>query len=119
MALNSDQLAKLQTVVSDRPSKWRENAIFRATNEDWLKNSQSVAFIILEALSGQKITQKDLAEKLGVSPQQVNKWVKGKENFTFETIAKIEKALNIKIMTIGDIEIKTTKKMPENITVAY
>ena len=46
------------------------------------------------------MTQAELAEKMGVSRQQVTKIVKGQENFTFETIGKLEKALGVKLMTI-------------------
>lgn len=40
---------------------------------------------------------------MGVSRQQVSKIVKGKENFTFETIDKLEKALDVTLMTINTI----------------
>jgi hypothetical protein len=40
---------------------------------------------------------------MGVSAQQINKWCKGGENFTFETIAKLEDALKIELMHVtGD-----------------
>ena len=50
------------------------------------------------------ISQKDLADLLGLLPQQVNKWVKGKENLTLETIAKLEKALDFQLLNIENIE---------------
>jgi len=93
-------LAKLEKVVSKEPSKWHENAQYRADNEKWLKRSQVVAFTVLQTLRTQGLNQKELAERMGVSPQLVNKWVKGNENFTFETIAKLEDALNIELMHI-------------------
>lgn len=37
-------------------------------------------------------SQKDLAEALGKSPSEVNKWIKGGHNLTFKTIAKLEVA---------------------------
>lgn len=37
---------------------------------------------------------------MNVSPQQVNKWVKGKENFTLETLSRIEEALEIDLLAI-------------------
>lgn len=43
---------------------------------------------------------------MNVSPQQVNKWLKGKENFTFETVSKIEDALNIELLSIQGFESK-------------
>jgi len=47
------------------------------------------------------MSQKALAAQLGVSPQQVNKWVKGNENFTFETIARLEAVLGIELMQVS------------------
>jgi hypothetical protein len=47
------------------------------------------------------MSQAVLAERMGVSRQQVTKIVKGQENFTFETIEKLENALNVTLMTIG------------------
>ena len=35
---------------------------------------------------------------IGVSPQYVNKIVKGKENLTLDTISKLEQALGIKLI---------------------
>lgn len=97
-------LDKLQSVVSKEPSKWHEDAEFRFQNKQWLKRSQCVAFNILRTLRAKGLSQKDLADKLVVSPQLVSKWVKGKENFTFETIAKLEEALNIKLMSVMGFE---------------
>ena len=46
------------------------------------------------------MTQKKLAEIVGVSPQYINKVVKGRENLTLETIVKMEKALGIALIEI-------------------
>jgi transcriptional regulator with XRE-family HTH domain len=50
------------------------------------------------ALREKGMTQKDLAEKLNVSPQQVSKIVKGKENLTLETISKLEYVLGVELI---------------------
>lgn len=54
----------------------------------------------------QIMTKNEILDKLQqvVSKEQVNKWLKGKENFTFETIARIEDALNIELMSVPTIE---------------
>lgn len=65
----------------------------------------------MAVLDEKKMTQTDLAEKMGVSRQQISKIVKGHENLTFETIDKLEKALNIKLITIaGEPKPKPEKK---------
>lgn len=82
-----------------KPSAWIEESNFRLENKERLRYSQRVAVIVLRALRAQGITQKDLAVMLNVSPQTVSKWVKGSENFTFDTIVKLNKALNISIFS--------------------
>jgi transcriptional regulator with XRE-family HTH domain len=67
-----------------------------------LKKSQAIALKILRHIRANGISQKDLAERLNVAPQQVNRWVKGGENFTLETISKIENALDIQLINIVD-----------------
>lgn len=92
-------LAELNEIA--KPSDaWLAEAQFRVANQHGLKHSQATALKILRTLRKQGKTQKQLAAALQVSPQQVNKWVKGKENFTFETIAKIEAALDIRLIEI-------------------
>lgn len=96
-----DLISKLDQLSSGKKSGWLKDADYRRANKGWLKKSQLTAIKILRALREQGRSQKDLAEQLHVSPQQVNKWVKGKENFTYETVAKIEEALNIRITNIN------------------
>lgn len=98
-------LEKLQQVVSKEPSKWHENAQFREENKKWLKRSQTIALTVLRTLRAKNITQKDLAEKMGISAQLINKWIKGKENFTLETISKLEEALNIELITVPNFKV--------------
>lgn len=97
---NQEMINKLDALVSKNPSKWVEESNFRLENKDRIRYSQQVAVRILRTLRERNLKQKDLADMLGVTPQTVNKWVKGSENFTFETIDKIEKALKIKLMYI-------------------
>jgi transcriptional regulator with XRE-family HTH domain len=94
--MNQNELIKkLDSLTSTRKSEWLEEAKQRKQNEAWLRKSQMIAVKILRELRRIDLTQKQLAEKLNVSPQTVNKWIKGKENFTLETISKIESALGI------------------------
>ncbi len=93
---------RLQEVVVQEPIQWIEKAEYRAANKKWLQRSQAVALVVLRTLREKGITQKDLASLIEVSPQQVNKWVKGKENFTFDTITRLEDALGIELMAITE-----------------
>lgn len=67
-------------------------------NRDRLKESQLIAIKVLDKLEYLGWTQRKLAEKMGVSPQQVNKVVKGKENLTLETQIKLQNILDIPIL---------------------
>ena len=48
--------------------------------------------------------KKMLAEEMGVTPQYINKVVKGKENLTLETISKIEQVLGIILFEVPSTE---------------
>jgi transcriptional regulator with XRE-family HTH domain len=100
MESRNDVLKKLQGVISKTPSQWNQDVLLRSENKPWKKRSQAVALKVLRTLRAKGISQKDLAEQIGVSAQQVNKWVKGNENFTFETISKLETALGVELMSI-------------------
>ena len=112
MKSQQEILDKLDAIISKEPNKWLDEADNRFANKEWLQNSQAVALLILRSIRAKGMSQKDLAEILNVSPQQVNKWVKGSENFTFETISKIENALGIKLINVyglADVKENTDK----------
>lgn len=83
-------------------SAWVNAANERKNSLEWRKKSQKIALRVLSELDKRQLTQKDLADMMGVSPQQVNKIVKGKENLTLETISKLEAVLHISLLTIHD-----------------
>jgi transcriptional regulator with XRE-family HTH domain len=91
---------KIDIALSRHPSRWMEKALQDELNEVWLERSADIALRILSTLQANGMSQKELAEKIGVSPQQINKIVKGRENLTLETISKLEKALGIVILTL-------------------
>lgn len=94
----------IKQIASPEPSKWMDDAKKRQTNKIWAKRSFQIAVRILREIRKQKplngMTQKRLAEKMGVSPQYINKVVKGHENLTLETIAKIENVLGVTLIEI-------------------
>jgi len=57
-----------------------------------------IAVSVLDALKTQNLSQKDLAARMNVSPQQISKIVKGQENLTLENISNLENALGIQII---------------------
>ena len=110
MELN-ERLDKFEKLVSDKPSNFLSKLAYYKANKKWIDQSSKVAINVLEALNQKGLSQKDLAKKMNVSAQQVNKIIKGKQNLTFETVGKLETALEISLMEIIDYkpvtEIKT------------
>ena len=67
-------------------------------NKVWLRYSQNIAMRMLDKMEAEGITQKQLAERMNCSQQYVSKILKGCENLSLETVAKIELALGITVM---------------------
>ena len=88
---------KLSKLATAKPSDWKAKAKYRRENREWLKKSTAIAVRVLDTLKAQGLSQKDLAHRMNVSPQQINKIVQGQENLTLETISALETALGIKI----------------------
>lgn len=99
---------KFNKIATSTDTKLLEEIAYRNANRDWLRRSNRIAAKILMALKEQKMTQKDLAEEMNVTPQYINKLVKGGENLTIETITKLENILNIVIFA-DSIEDKSIK----------
>lgn len=89
---------KLSRLASDQPSDWMAKAKHRRENREWLKKSAAIAVQVLDALKAQNLSQKELAGRMSISPQQISKIVKGQENLTLETITNLEIALGIQII---------------------
>ena len=100
--MNSTSIERFLALVSDETSSFEKKAHWMKANEAWLEKSGSIAIKVLMAIDAQETSQKELAEKMGVSAQYVNKIVKGNENLSLETISKLEAALGIKLIEIVD-----------------
>jgi transcriptional regulator with XRE-family HTH domain len=97
---NKEMSNKLEALVSKTPSKWVEESNKRFEDKEGLRYSQQIAVRILRTLREKNLSQKDLADLLKVTPQTVNKWVKGSENIGLFTIGRIDKALGIKLLHV-------------------
>jgi plasmid maintenance system antidote protein VapI len=91
MEQKMDVYSKIQHLLADEPSDWLAENKRMEMEEDapWLKISQTVALRILGRLREINMSQNELADKIGISRQQVNKWLKGRENFTIETLTRL------------------------------
>ena len=83
-----------------KQSNYLHNAKFRIENKKWLSYSSNITLRVLAAIEeNEQMTQKALAEMIGVSPQYINKVLKGQENLSLQTIAKLSDALNVELIT--------------------
>jgi ribosome-binding protein aMBF1 (putative translation factor) len=71
----------------------------------WMLHSQTIATIMSNRMEQLGMTQKALAVKMNCSQQYISKVLKGRENLSLETLCKIEKALDVKILN-GNIIVK-------------
>lgn len=94
-------LNKISRPKSEK-DKWQKIAEWNQDHAESLDDLVKIASRILETLKARDMTQKELAEKMDVSPQALTRIVKGRQNLTLQTIRKIEKALNISLITVHD-----------------
>lgn len=71
----------------------------RIRNRAMLKESQNIALKVLLKLDELGWNQRKLAKEMGVTPQQINKVVSGKENLTLETQVKLQQVLDIPLLS--------------------
>lgn len=66
-----------------------------------------------ELIEDYNLTQKEFAEKLGVSPKMIRKLVKGEQSISNEIAQKLEKLTNISMKTWLDLQNAYDVKMAE------
>lgn len=116
MELKSN-LEKLNAIASSKNSGWYEKARKRQENKGWRDHSFEFALIVLRIIRSKNITQKELADKMDVSPQYVNKVLKGEENISFETVSKFERALGLPLLKFAPAEAYYVMRVSNGIAV--
>ncbi|MEE1207944.1 MAG: helix-turn-helix transcriptional regulator [Muribaculaceae bacterium] len=97
MKTEQEIISKLRAYGSSS-SSWKEKARWRMSSKSWLRHSQKIAMLMLDRMEELGLNQQNIADKMGCSQQYISKILKGSENLSIETIDKIERALDIKIM---------------------
>lgn len=87
----------LNKVITKTATQWKVRAKQDRTNRRNITRAQAFALELMDYMDLHKIKQIDLANKMGVSAQQVNKILRAKANLTFETLDKIADALEANI----------------------
>ena len=88
---------------------WMKEAEYRQANDYWLRVSFDIALAVLRTLRKKEMTQRNLAELMGCSPQYISKILKGSENLTLETICKMEKVLQIRLIETPYSHLRETR----------
>ena len=99
MKFNVEKMKELSRPMTQSE---RQEIESRNENRDWLALSAKFALLIRKILRTEKITQTELAARMGVSCVRVTKLLSGKENIGLQTIAKVEKALGRSLVTFQD-----------------
>ena len=96
----------LNNIITKTATQWKTRAKQDRNNRINITRAQAFALELMEYMDLHNIKQTDLANKMGVSAQQVNKILRAKSNLTFETLDKIADALEV---YISSPKIKTIK----------
>ena len=91
---------RLNRLAQDAPESQWGKKIEQRKIAGGLKKSVKVAIKINRILRQRGMKQNQLAEMLDVSPQQVNKILKGRENLTLDTIERIESVLDVDLIVV-------------------
>ena len=94
-------------------SNWEKDFRFTIENKKWLDYSTRIAVRISALIENKKdFNQVALANSLKISPQQISKILKGKENLTLKTIANISEALNEELIAFPPYKDTDIRLMP-------
>ena len=94
---------KLITLSGGEKSNWQAKTEDRQSNRKWLRYSSNIARRILVAINDiDGLNQKKLAGQLSISQQRISKILKGQENLTLETIAKLSEALGTELISFPE-----------------
>lgn len=97
MAINTKRLEELAKPRNERAQRRAQE---RRINREWLTYSQDIALALHYYMREKDLTQRELAEQLGVSSVYVGKLLKGGENLTLETICKIQHVVGEQLISV-------------------
>ena len=107
--MSKDKLISLSK-ESAKKGTWLKGALERRKNRKWLNYSGNIARRILAKIENDNnLSQTELAKLLDVSRQQISKIVKGHENMTLETIAKLSEALGVELISFPEYKYSTVE----------
>lgn len=99
-----------------RVSSWMSDAARSINNEEGILAGKKIVLKVLRYMESKHMSQKDLAAKLGVSPQYINKFLHGQEcDIKVSTAIRYGNILGLKLIEIPD----NADYIPDTQTVMY
>lgn len=84
---------------------WISKSKFEIENEEELLACRRIILKIVRYMKDNKMTQKDLAEKLNISPQYINKLLHGQElDLKITTVLRYGRILGLKLIVLPEDE---------------
>lgn len=100
---------KLNKISDNTKGEYFKDAEHRVKNRKWLRYSSKIARRIISIIEDrQDLNQVVLAKEIGVSPQYINKVIKGHQNLSLETIGKLSEALDFELISFPDYKYSYT-----------
>lgn len=95
--------AILKKLTANNAATWLTEATANQIKTEAAIKAMQISIHIGNQLEAKGISQKTLAAKLQVSPQYISRLLKGKQNLSLETIAALELALDISLVSIASL----------------
>lgn len=108
---------KLKAVAQPLPEEHAKRMQQRRADRYWRAASSAIAAKIIRQLGVLKMSRVQLAEKLGITPANITRYLSGTTNFELNTLVEIERALGINIIDRNVIPSSQTSQV--NITIEY
>lgn len=83
---------------TDPDKSWRARAEWRRANRGWLRVSGRIAVAVLDAMEKSGTGKESLREAAGLSGEQMERILSGREDFTVDTIRRLESALGMPLV---------------------
>lgn len=98
----------IKTKRMRKVSSWMTDAVEAINNEDEILAGKRIVLKIIRYMENNHMSQKDLAEKLDVSPQDINKFLHGQDcDIKVSTAIRYGKILGLKLIEVPDVTTKS------------
>lgn len=108
---------KLKEMAQPLPEESRSRMQQRRADRYWKAASSAIAAKIIRQMGILGVSRVQLAEKLGITPANITRYLSGTTNFELNTLVEIERVLGVNIIDRNVIQNNVPDAM--NITIEY